>query len=120
MWTVICGVPQNEQGILLLLQSLTGNKRAEKAVSTLTTADVHKETGLKILWHKLDDGFQDEEEENAYSTYKKFVYLKKYPQMSMNEYILEVENLSHEMPSFNMTFPDAVLAFQILEGAGLK
>ena len=49
IWTVICGVPQNEQGILLLLQSLTGNKRAEKAVSTLTTADVHKETGLKIL-----------------------------------------------------------------------
>ena len=40
--------------------------------------------------------------------------------MSMNEYILEFENLSHEMSSFNMTFPDAVLAFQILEGAGLN
>ena len=40
--------------------------------------------------------------------------------MSMNEYILEFENFSHEMPSFNMTFPDAVLAFQILEGAVLK
>ena len=26
--TVICGVPQNEQGILLLLQSLKGNKKA--------------------------------------------------------------------------------------------
>ena len=68
MWTVICGVPQNEQGILLLLQSLAGNKKAEKALSTLTTADVHKETGLKILRHKLNNGFQDEEEENAYST----------------------------------------------------
>ena len=40
--------------------------------------------------------------------------------MSMNEYILEFENLSHEMSSFNMTFPDTVLAFQILEGAGLN
>ena len=79
MWTVISGVPQNEQGILVLLQSLTGNKKAEKAVSTLTTADLHKETGLKILIHKLDDAFQDEEAENAYSAYKKFIYLKKSP-----------------------------------------
>ena len=72
MWTVLCGVPQNEQGILVLLQSLTGNKKAEKTVSPLTTADLHKETGLKILIRKLDDVFQDEEVENAYSTYKKF------------------------------------------------
>ena len=70
--------------------------------------------------HKLDDTFQDEEAENTYSTYKKFIYLKKSPQMSMNEYILEFENLSHEMSSFNMTFPDTVLVFQILEGAGLN
>ena len=38
----------NEQGILVLLQSLTGNKKAEKAVSTLTTADLHKETVKNI------------------------------------------------------------------------
>ena len=70
MWTVTCGVPQNEQGILVLLQSLTGNKKAEKAVSTLITADLHIETGLKILIRKPDDAFQDEEAENAYSTNK--------------------------------------------------
>ena len=38
----------------------------------------------------------------------------------MNEYILEFENLSHEMSSFNMTFPDTVLAVQLFEGAGLN
>ena len=118
MWKVICGAPKNEQGILVLLQSLTGNKKAEKAVSTLTTADLHKEAGLKILIRKLDDAFQDEETENAYSTYKKLIYLKKSPQMSMNEYIPGFENLSYEKSSFNMT--DTVLAFQILEGAGLN
>ena len=70
MWTVTCGVPQNEQGILVLLQSLTSNKEAEKAVSALITADLHIETGLKILIRKPDDAFQDEEAENAYSTNK--------------------------------------------------
>ena len=38
----------------------------------------------------------------------------------MNKYILEFENLSHEMSTFNMAFPDTVLAVQILEGAGLN
>ena len=97
MWTVISGVPQNEQGILVLLQSLMGNKEVEKAVSTLTTTDLHKETWLKILICKLDDVFQNEQAENAYSTYKRLIYLKKSPQMSMNEYILGFENLCHEM-----------------------
>ena len=40
--------------------------------------------------------------------------------MSMNEYILKFQNLNHAMSSFNMTFPDTVLVFQILEGAGLN
>ena len=40
--------------------------------------------------------------------------------MSMNEYLLESENLNHEMTVSNMKIPDTVLAFQMLEGAGLN
>ena len=40
--------------------------------------------------------------------------------MSMNEYLLEFENLNHEVAVFNMKIPDTVVAFQILEGAGLS
>ena len=39
MWEVVCGTPKNEQGIIVLLKSLSGNKKAEKAVSTLTVTD---------------------------------------------------------------------------------
>ena len=120
MWEVVCGTPKNKQGIIVLLQSLSGNKKAEKAVSTLTVTDLHKGTGLNELITKLDNTFQDEVAENAYSTYKKFISLKKLPQMSMNEYLLGFENLNHEMTVFNMKIPDTVLAFQVLEGAGLK
>ena len=35
--------------------------------------------------------------------------------MSMNDYILEFENLNHEMSIHNMALPDTVLAFKILE-----
>ena len=93
---------------------MTGNKKTE------TVTDLHKDTGLQALIAKLDNAFQDEVAENAYSTFKKLISLKKLPQMSMNEYLLEFENLNHEMTVFNMKIPDTVAAFQILEGAGLS
>ena len=104
----------------MFLQSLTGNEKAEKAVSTLTVTDLHKDTGLQALIAKLDNAFQDEVAINAYSTYKKFISLKKLPQMTMDEYLLEFENLKHKMAVFNMKISDTVLAFQILEEAGLN
>ena len=47
MWEVVCGTPTNEQGIIVLLQYLTGNKKAEKAASTLTVTDLHKDQDCK-------------------------------------------------------------------------
>ena len=38
-----------EQRIIVLLQSIVVNKKAEKAVSTLTFHDLNKETDLDIL-----------------------------------------------------------------------
>ena len=87
-------------------------------MSTLTVTNLQKDTGLQALIAKLDNAFQDEVAENAYSTYKKFISLKKLPQMSVNEYLLEFENVNHEITDFNMKISDTVLAFQILEGAG--
>ena len=37
--------------------------------------------------------------------------------MSMNDYIIQFENLNHEMSIHNMPLPDTVLAFEILEEA---
>ena len=105
------GTPQNEQGINVLLQSLTGNKKAEKAVSTVTVTDLHEDTGLQALIAKLDN---DEVAENAYSTYK----IHKLKKITSN--VNEFENLDHEMTVFNMKIPDTVLTFQVLEGAGLN
>ena len=54
IWKVICGTPKMNKE-LLLLQSLTGNKKSEKVVFTLTVTDLHKDTGLQALTAKLDN-----------------------------------------------------------------
>ena len=47
MWKIVCGIPIKEQGIIVLLQSLVDNKKAEKAVSTLTAHDLNGDSGLE-------------------------------------------------------------------------
>ena len=57
MWKIVCGIPIKEHRIIVLLQSLVDNKKAEKAVSTLTALDLNGDSGLDILIKKLDSTF---------------------------------------------------------------
>ena len=49
MWKLVCNVDVKEQGIIVLLQSLNGNKKAEKAVSSLNAEMLYSNNGLNIL-----------------------------------------------------------------------
>ena len=40
--------------------------------------------------------------------------------MSMNNFIIELENLNYKMDSHNMKLPDTVLAFKLLDGASVS
>ena len=68
-----------------LLQSTVDNKKAEKAVSTVTIHDWNRETGLDALIEKLDNAFKDEIVEDTYSIYLKSTNLEKQPSMSLND-----------------------------------
>ena len=120
MWTLVCGVDKKEQGIIVLLQSLSNNKKAEKAVSNLTSVELYTENGFNLLLEKLDAAFQSEDVEDAYNIFLKFSYLKRHCDISMNDYIIEFENLNHLMEHQNMKLPDKVLAFKLLDGAAIS
>ena len=91
-WAIIYDTVQKEQVInyhqlsiiIVLLQSLLENKKAEKTVSALTTVEHHTDNGMKLLIEKLDNTFQSEVIEDAYSMYQKFNKLNKQTNMSKN------------------------------------
>ena len=93
MWTMLFGVDKKEQGIIVLLQSLSNNKKVEKTVSNLTSVELYVENGVSLLLEKLDAAFQSEDVEDAY-IFLKFSYLKRHCDISMND-IIEFENLNH-------------------------
>ena len=39
MWKIVAAIPKEQQAIIVFLESLTGNAKAEKAVSELTTSE---------------------------------------------------------------------------------
>ena len=120
MWKLVCGIDKKEQGIIVLLQSLNGNKKAEKAVSNLTAETLYNNDGLNIILEKLNAVFQSEEIEDAYYTYSMFSNFKRNQNVTMNDYIIEFENLHFKMDSHGMKLPDKVLGFKLLDGASVS
>ena len=54
MWKIVTAIPKEQQAIIVLLELLARNAKAEKALSELTATDVNNENGLKLLIEKLE------------------------------------------------------------------
>ena len=106
-------------GIVVLLDSLDGNAKAEKAVSELTVAELNVENGLNLLLKKLDKVFQDDNIDEVSNVYSSFTNLSKREDMSINEYIIEFEHLNNKMIPRQMKLPNKVLTFKLLDGANI-
>ena len=115
MWTLVTAVPKREQAIIVLLESLDGNHKAEKAVADLTADELNKGDGLKILLEKLDVSFQADKIDDAYRTYVDFNSYMKSPHIS----IIKFEHRYFKTVQYDMKLPDIVLAFKLLDGARL-
>ena len=58
IWCIVCGYENKGQAIIVLLQSLNENKKAEKAVSKLKVTDLNVDDGFDKLINKLDKTFK--------------------------------------------------------------
>ena len=72
MWTLLTFIPKKEQAIVVSLEALDENVKAEKAVSELTASSPNVDTGLKLWLDKLDLTFK-QEKVDAYSAYSNFL-----------------------------------------------
>ena len=84
MWQIITSIPKKEQSIVVLLDSLKGNTKAEKAVADIKAEKINND-GVKAITDKLDQIFFEESDDEAYKVY---LNLK----ITISEYILELEH----------------------------
>ena len=119
MWQLVTSVLKNQQAIIVRLEALENNVKAEKAVDQITAAELNTDTGMNTLLNKLDKVFQSETIDEAYNTYSCFINFNRHDDTDMNDYITEYEHLYKRMEDFDMKLPDAVLAFKLLDGANI-
>ena len=71
MWKIVTSIPKEQQAIIVLLESLEGNAKAEKVESELTATDVNNENGMKLLIEKLDKVCGSEKVDEAHQAYSR-------------------------------------------------
>uniref|UniRef100_A0AAV2MI21 CCHC-type domain-containing protein n=1 Tax=Knipowitschia caucasica TaxID=637954 RepID=A0AAV2MI21_KNICA len=91
-----------------------GGKARETALE-ISAVDLNKDDGMESLLAKLDAVFLREEKDRAYEAYSHFDSITKGSALSMADYIIDFEQRYNRMKKYNMTLPDAVLAFKLLD-----
>ena len=86
-WKIVIAIPKEKQAIIVLLESLEGNAKAEKAVSELTAIDVDNENVMKLLIEKLEKVFESDKIDKACLVYSRFINFHKLDEMSITDYI---------------------------------
>ena len=119
-------VPKKEQAIAVLLEALEGNQKAEKAVSDLTATQLNVDDGLKFYSINLIQPFEQKLRmmhivhiQNSTTPRKVIIH----PQITIFSNDGDDdgdEHLNHKILEYDMKLPDTVLAFRLLDGAGLS
>ena len=91
MWQIITLVPKKEQGIVVSLDSLEGNGKAEKAIADIKAEEVNNGDGIKVI-EKLDQIFLEESVGEAYKVYSNFINYNKSNEITISEILLEFEH----------------------------
>ena len=120
MRQTINAVPKKEHGIVVLLDSLEGNAKAEKAIADIKAEERNNDDGVKVITEKLDQIFLEESADEAYKVYWNFINCNKSNETTISEYILEFEHLYKKMIEYGMKLPDPVLTFKLLDGANIS
>ena len=115
MWCLVTDVKTEKQALAVAL-SLQGQARAialELDKTKLNAAD-----GIDYLLKALDPVFKKNEIDILYTQYSNFEKLQRDGQ-KISDYIVEFERQYNLMKAKDMALPEAVLAFKLLDKAGL-
>lgn len=116
LWQICCRLDKNQQASELIL-SLSG--KAREAALELDVNEVHAEDGVDKVLKKLDGLYLKDENQLIYVSLKKFEQYKRSKDQSIDDYINEFERLYNKLKHYKIVYPDAAVAYRLLESANL-
>ena len=117
LWQICCRLDKTQQAPSLVL-SLKG--KAREAGLELEVEQLNSDEGMKLLFAKLDGLYLKDENQQLYVCLKKFEQYKRPSTQSINDYINEFERLYNKLKFYKIDYPDAAVAYRLLESANLS
>lgn len=75
---------------------------------------------MEKLIAQLDKVFLRDDKDKAYEAYKNFDAFERTENMKISDYILEFDKRYNKAKKYEMALPEAILAFKIMDNAGLS
>lgn len=116
LWELVTDLDKKKRGLALAL-SLEGKAR-EVAVD-ISSDDLNADDGVNKLVTALDNLFEKDKVDQAYSAYTVFDKFYRTDGMAMSNYIIQFEQNYTKCKKHDMVLPDAILAFKLLDNASL-
>ena len=117
MWELVTDLDKKKRGLALAL-SLQGKPR--EVALEIDPDSLNVEGGVAILITELDKLFEKDKKDQTYFAYTDFDKYQRESTMNMSEYIINFEQKYNKCKKFEMPLPDTVLAFKVLDNAGLS
>ena len=99
-------------------QALTLTGKTKEAALGNTADRLNQDDGMDILIDTLDKLFLRENKDLAYELYRNVDYFKR--RLNMSKYIIEFDQRYEKRKKYQITLPDAVLAFKLIDNATLN
>ena len=116
MWVLVTDFKVEKQALAVAL-SLQGQA---KAISLeLDKTKLNADDGITYLLTALDPVFKKNEIDILYTQYTNIERLERNKEQKISDYIVEFERQYNLMKGKNMALPEEVLAFKLLDKAGL-
>ena len=117
VWKLVTDLDKKKQALAVTL-SLSG--KARQTALDIPVEELNEDEGMTVLISALDKIFLKDSVDRTYEAYSKFDSYKRTDQMSMNDYIVEYEQLYNQCKKYKMTLPDSVLSFKLLDNSNLN
>lgn len=118
-WRKLTKIDKKQQGIAVALSLPEGSIIRDKVFGELELHDLDCDDGLDKLITFLDKVYKKDDLTLAFEVWSQFYNLRRGPADTMESYVRRFEQCKVKLRKFDITLPDPVLAFQLLECSNL-
>ncbi|KAK4327262.1 hypothetical protein Pmani_002204 [Petrolisthes manimaculis] len=118
-WKFVTNIGKKKQAMAVALSFPEGSEVRSKIFEEVNIDELMNDDGMNVLLQHLDKWYQKDEMSAAYEAWTRFDTFTKVNEDAMEKYILEFVKRNTVLEKYKVSIPKCILAFKLLDNAGL-